>query len=83
MLRQQFILALDGDLDVVESPERRDREAAATNTARAGEILRGARQSGRPAAGSSGSRNVARRVRVEIRSADHRALGAAFGGPRT
>jgi len=39
LLRQQFILALDGDLDVIDSLERRDREAAATNTARAGEIL--------------------------------------------
>jgi [protein-PII] uridylyltransferase len=39
LLRQQFILALDGELDVIGSLERRDREAAATNTARAGEIL--------------------------------------------
>ncbi|MCU1694314.1 MAG: (protein-PII) uridylyltransferase [Mycobacterium sp.] len=39
LLRQQFILALDGELDVIGSLERRDLEAAATNTARAGEIL--------------------------------------------
>ena len=32
LLRQQFILALDGDLDVIGTLERRDREAAATNT---------------------------------------------------
>lgn len=39
LLRQQFILALDGDLDVIAALEKRDAEAAATNTARAGEIL--------------------------------------------
>jgi [protein-PII] uridylyltransferase len=39
LLRQQFILALDGELDVIGTLERRDLEAAATNTARAGEIL--------------------------------------------
>jgi [protein-PII] uridylyltransferase len=39
LLRQQFILALDGDLDVIGTFEHRDAEAAATNTARAGEIL--------------------------------------------
>jgi [protein-PII] uridylyltransferase len=39
LLRQQFILALDGDLDVIGTLEHRDAEAAATNTARAGEIL--------------------------------------------
>ena len=38
LLRQQFTLALGGELDVIESLERRDRDAAATNTARAGEI---------------------------------------------
>ena len=38
LLRQQFMLALGGDLDVIESLERRDRDAAATNTSRAGEI---------------------------------------------
>jgi [protein-PII] uridylyltransferase len=37
LLRQQFILALDGDLDVMGSLEQRDRDAAATNTTRAGE----------------------------------------------
>jgi [protein-PII] uridylyltransferase len=37
LLRQQFILALDGDLDVMASLEQRDRDAAATNTTRAGE----------------------------------------------
>jgi [protein-PII] uridylyltransferase len=38
LLRQQFMLALGGDLDVIESLERRDRDAASTNTSRAGEI---------------------------------------------
>ena len=38
LLRQQFMLALGGDLNVIESLERRDRDAAATNTSRAGEI---------------------------------------------
>jgi [protein-PII] uridylyltransferase len=38
LLRHQFVLALSGELDVVEALEKRDREAAATNTARAGEI---------------------------------------------
>jgi len=41
LLRQQFILALDGDLDVVGSLEQRDRDAAATNTTRAGETPTG------------------------------------------
>ena len=38
LLRQQFVLALGGDLDVMASLERRDRDAAATNVSRAGEI---------------------------------------------
>jgi [protein-PII] uridylyltransferase len=38
LLRQQFVLALGGDLDVMGSLERRDRDAAATNSSRAGEI---------------------------------------------
>src|SRR6478736_290907 len=37
LIRQQFMLALRGDLDVIDSLERRDRDAAATKT-RAGEI---------------------------------------------
>ena len=37
LLREQFGLALGGDLDVIGSLERRDRDAAATNTTRAGE----------------------------------------------
>ncbi len=37
LIRQQFMLALGGDLDVIDSLERRDRDAAATKT-RAGEI---------------------------------------------
>ena len=36
LLRQQFILALDGDLDVMASLDKRDRDAQA-NTARTGE----------------------------------------------
>jgi [protein-PII] uridylyltransferase len=39
LLRQQFILALDGELDVLAALERREREAAQYGTARAGEIL--------------------------------------------
>lgn len=39
LLRQQFILALDGELDVLGALERREREAAQYGTARAGEIL--------------------------------------------
>jgi [protein-PII] uridylyltransferase len=38
LLREQFVLALAGDLDVIGSLERRDRDAAATNTTKAGEI---------------------------------------------
>jgi [protein-PII] uridylyltransferase len=38
LLREQFVLALGGDLDVIGSLERRDRDAAATNTTKAGEI---------------------------------------------
>ena len=37
LLRQQFILALDGGLDVADTLERRDSEAAAAGPARAGE----------------------------------------------
>lgn len=39
LLRQQFILALDGELDVIGSLERREREAGRYPTTRAGEIL--------------------------------------------
>ena len=38
LLRQQFVSSLSGELDVAESLDRRDRDAAATNTTRAGEI---------------------------------------------
>ena len=38
LLREQFVLALGGDLDVIGALERRDRDAAATNTTKAGEI---------------------------------------------
>ncbi|MGV9796976.1 [protein-PII] uridylyltransferase [Mycobacterium sp. NPDC003449] len=39
LLRQQFILAMDGDLDVIGSLERREREAARYPAGRAGEVL--------------------------------------------
>jgi [protein-PII] uridylyltransferase len=38
LLRQQFILALDGDLDVLASLDKRDHDAAQHGTTRAGEI---------------------------------------------
>ncbi|MGV0851095.1 [protein-PII] uridylyltransferase [Mycolicibacterium phlei] len=38
LLRQQLLLALDGDLDVLEALDRREREAAEHGTTRAGEI---------------------------------------------
>ncbi|MGX9790771.1 [protein-PII] uridylyltransferase [Mycobacterium sp. MMS18-G62] len=38
LLRQQFILALDGELDVLASLEKRDRDAAQHGTTRAGEV---------------------------------------------
>lgn len=38
LLRQQFILALDGQLDVLGALQRRDSEAAAAGPARAGEV---------------------------------------------
>ena len=38
LLRQQFILALDGELDVQEALDRRERDAAQHGTARAGEV---------------------------------------------
>jgi [protein-PII] uridylyltransferase len=41
LLRQQLILALDGELDVLASLDRRDREAAQHGTRRAGEVLAG------------------------------------------
>ncbi|MCI4676554.1 [protein-PII] uridylyltransferase [Candidatus Mycolicibacterium alkanivorans] len=37
LLRQQFILALDGELDVIASLEKRDREAAQYRTGRVGQ----------------------------------------------
>ncbi|OBG81337.1 [protein-PII] uridylyltransferase [Mycobacterium sp. E802] len=39
LLRQQLILALNGDLEVMDALDRRDREAARYPTTRAGEIL--------------------------------------------
>ncbi|MCW2690054.1 MAG: (protein-PII) uridylyltransferase, partial [Mycobacterium sp.] len=39
LLRQQFILALDGELDVIGSLERRDRDAGQLGANRAGEVL--------------------------------------------
>ncbi|MDG5485522.1 [protein-PII] uridylyltransferase [Mycolicibacterium gadium] len=38
LLRQQWILAVDGDLDALASLDKRDREAAQYGTARAGEV---------------------------------------------
>ena len=38
LLRQQFILALDGELDVLASLDKRDRDAAQHGTTRAGEV---------------------------------------------
>ncbi|ULE33149.1 [protein-PII] uridylyltransferase [Mycobacterium sp. IDR2000157661] len=38
LLRQQFILALDGELDVLESLDQRDRDALAHGSGRAGEV---------------------------------------------
>jgi [protein-PII] uridylyltransferase len=39
LLRQQFIMALDGELDVISALEQRHREAAQHGTARAGEVV--------------------------------------------
>jgi [protein-PII] uridylyltransferase len=39
LLRQQFIRALDGDLDVVGALEQRNRDAARYGSTRAGEVL--------------------------------------------
>jgi [protein-PII] uridylyltransferase len=39
LLRQQFIRALDGDLDVIATLEQRDRDAAKYGSTRAGEVL--------------------------------------------
>ena len=39
LLRQQFIVALDGELDVIGSLERRERDTAHSATGRAGEVL--------------------------------------------
>ena len=57
LLRQQFILALDGELDVIASLQRRDRDAAHQGTTRAGEVrCRGSDQPGcRRRRGSCGS----------------------------
>ena len=38
LLRQQFILALEGELDVLASLDKRDRDAAQHGTTRAGEV---------------------------------------------
>jgi [protein-PII] uridylyltransferase len=39
LLRQQFIMALDGELDVLSALEQRNRDAAQFGTTRAGEVL--------------------------------------------
>ncbi len=41
LLRQQLILAIDGELDVLASLDRRDSDAAQHGTRRAGEVLAG------------------------------------------
>jgi [protein-PII] uridylyltransferase len=41
LLRQQLILAIDGELDVLASLDRRDQDAAQYGTARAGEVPAG------------------------------------------
>jgi [protein-PII] uridylyltransferase len=41
LLRQQFVGALAGDIDVLALLEKRDSEAASSTTARAGEVLAG------------------------------------------
>lgn len=44
LLRQQFILALDGELDVIAALEKRDREATQYGTGRVGSTSRRADQ---------------------------------------
>ena len=39
LLRQQFITALDGELDVIGAIEQRNRDAAKYGSTRAGEVL--------------------------------------------
>lgn len=80
LLRQQFIMALAGDLDVIGALEQRDADAALTTTTRAGDVP--AAVPGNPAlapprilwvddpaAGSAESRPV-----VQIRSTDRAGL---------
>ncbi len=86
LLRQQFILALDGDLDVIGSLEQRDREAAATNTTRAGEIRAAVpvNHAARAAADPLVRGHLARRVRrADPQRRPHRAVGPADGRHRT
>lgn len=49
LLRQQFVLALDGELDVIEALERREREAGKYGTTRAGEVSAAVPINGAPA----------------------------------
>ena len=82
LLRQQFILALDGELDVIASLERRDRDGAQSGAGRAGEVRAGVPINRTPApprilwyAGTAPSQLV-----VEIRSTDRTGLLASLTG---
>lgn len=82
LLRQQFILSLDGELDVMGALDKRDREAAQYGTGRAGEPKPAVPVNSAPApprvlwhAGSGPGRLL-----VEIRTTDRTGLLAVLTG---
>jgi [protein-PII] uridylyltransferase len=82
LLRQQFILALDGELDVIASLERRDRDGAQSGAGRAGEVRAGVPVNRTPAPprilwyeGTAPGQLV-----VEVRSTDRTGLLASLTG---
>ena len=84
LLRQQFILALDGDLDVIGSLDPRDAEAAATNTTRAGEVPAAVPVTPAPAPPRICGSTAGRRGSTWSRSAARtgRSAGPSHGGDR-
>jgi [protein-PII] uridylyltransferase len=82
LLRQQFIMALDGELDVLSALEQRNRDAAQFGTTRAGEVLAAVPVNRAPAPprilwfdGSAAAQLI-----VEVRTTDQTGLLAMLTG---
>ncbi len=82
LLRQQFILALDGELDVMGALEKRDREAAQYGTGRVGEPKPAVPVNSAPAPPRVLWRDGSEpgRLLVEIRTTDRTGLLAVLTG---